>query len=279
MAVNPFAIWYSQEARAYMLLALLTGAAFLAFARSLRAPTRGNLLAWVVLSALAVATHFFAGFAIAPQAILLLWRHRTRASALAVGLVAAAQLAMLPLAISDTSASHGTGWIAKVPVTHRIATTAVEWMAGNLYRRTTLADGLALGAGLVLIIGLLLWFGRRDGEPGRGAMVALVVAACVFVGPLILAGLGQDYFLSRNAIPALVPAVTVLGGRLHGAAAGPGRRRPGGACCSPASRPLRPRSRPIPSCSDPTGVWSPGRWARRRTPGQCSRPTAPPRRR
>ncbi len=217
MAVNPFAIWYSQEARAYMLLALLTGAAFLACTRALRAPTRGNLIAWALFSGLALATHFFAGFAIAPQAILLLWRHRTRATVIAAAVVAAAQLAMLPLAVSDTSASHGTGWIAKVPITHRIATTAVEWVAGNLYRRTTLADGLALGAALVLICGLLLWFGRGgdaegggDGERGGGVMVALVVAGCVLIGPLILAGLGQDFFLSRNAIPALVPAVTVV---------------------------------------------------------------------
>ncbi|MDQ6730797.1 MAG: hypothetical protein M3022_10945, partial [Actinomycetota bacterium] len=216
IAVNPFAIWYSQEARSYMLLALLTGAAFLFFARSLRAPTRGNLAAWAVLCSLAIATHFFAGFAIAPQVILLLWRHRTRATAIAVAVVALAQLAMAPLALGDTSASHGTGWIARVPATARIATTAVEWMAGNLYRRTTLADGLALGAGLVLICGLLLWFGRGEGEGegegerSGGVMVALVVTACMFVGPLLLAGLGQDFFLSRNAIPALVPAATVV---------------------------------------------------------------------
>lgn len=210
IAVNPFAIWYSQEARAYMLLALLSGAAFLAFARSLRAPTRGNLAAWAVLCSLAIATHFFAGFAIAPQVMLLLWRHRTRATVIAGAVVALAQLTMAPLALSDTSVSHGTGWIARVPVPVRIATTAVEWVAGNLYRRTTLADGLALGAGLIVIGGLLLWFGRRDGEPGRGVTAALAVTACMFAGPLVLGALGQDYFLSRNAIPALVPAATVI---------------------------------------------------------------------
>ena len=210
IAVNPFAIWYSQEARAYMLLALLSGAAFLAFARALRAPTRGNLAAWAVLCSLAIATHFFAGFAIAPQVMLLLWRHRTRATVIAAAVVALAQLTMAPLALSDTSVSHGTGWIARVPVPVRIATTAVEWVAGNLYRRTTLADGLALGAGLIVIGGLLLWFGRRDGEPGRGVTAALAVTACLFAGPLILGALGQDYFLSRNAIPALVPAATVI---------------------------------------------------------------------
>ncbi|PZS25309.1 MAG: hypothetical protein DLM59_20490, partial [Pseudonocardiales bacterium] len=96
MTVNPLAIWYGQEARSYMLLAALTGAAFLAFARALRAPSRGNLIAWTAFSALAVMTHFFAGFAIAPQAVLLLWRHRTRAAAIAAAVVAAAVRSVPP---------------------------------------------------------------------------------------------------------------------------------------------------------------------------------------
>ena len=38
VAVNPFMIWYSQEARAYMLLAALTGASFLYFVRARERP-------------------------------------------------------------------------------------------------------------------------------------------------------------------------------------------------------------------------------------------------
>jgi mannosyltransferase len=210
MAVNPFAIWYAQEARSYTLLAAFTGAAFLAFARALRAPSGRNLSAWTTFSVLAVMTHFFAGFAIAPQAVLLLWRHRTRATAVAAAIVAAGQVAMAPFAIADTSAAHGTGWIANIPITHRISMTVVEWGASNLYRRTTLIDGLAAGIVLIAVTVVLLWLGSADGPPRRGALVAAAVAACVFVGPLILAAVGQDYFLSRNEIPALVPVVTVL---------------------------------------------------------------------
>jgi hypothetical protein len=86
----------------------------------------------------------------------------------------------------------------------------VEWTASNLYRRTTLLQGLVLGLVLLVVTGLLLWRGSADGVRRRGAVVAAVVAAGVFVGPLILAAAGQDYFLSRNEIPALVPVIAVL---------------------------------------------------------------------
>ena len=210
MTVNPFAIWYGQEARSYMLLAALTGAAFLAFARAERAPSARNLAVWSLLSALAVMTHFFAGFAIAPQAVLLLWRHRSRRVVLAAGIVAVAQVAMLPFAVADTSSSHGAGWIAAIPLTHRISIAVIEWGGSNLYRRTTLAEGLAIGFVVAVLVVGLLWLGGGQSEPRRGAVIAALVAACVFVGPLVLAAAGQDYFLSRNEIPALVPVITVL---------------------------------------------------------------------
>lgn len=210
MTVNPFVIWYGQEARSYMLLALFTGAAFWAFARAWRIPSRRVLAAWVAFSVLAVTTHFFAGFAIAPQALLLLWRHRTRAIAVTVAIVAAAQVVMLPFAIADTSASHGTGWIAHVPLTHRISMAVVEWGASNLYRRTGLIEGLAAGLVLILVTVALLWLGGGDRQRRRGAVIAAAVGVSVGLGPLILAAAGQDYFLSRNEIPALVPVLTVL---------------------------------------------------------------------
>ncbi len=78
VAVNPFMIWYSQEARAYMLLAALSGASFLWFLRARREPSRRNLAGWAGFSALALMTHFFAGFAVAPEAVWLLWAWRSR---------------------------------------------------------------------------------------------------------------------------------------------------------------------------------------------------------
>jgi uncharacterized membrane protein len=84
VTVNPFLIWYSQEARAYMLLAALSGASFLWFCRARRDPSRRNLAWWAALSSLAVMTHFFAGFAVAPEALWLLWRAHCASAVTAV---------------------------------------------------------------------------------------------------------------------------------------------------------------------------------------------------
>ena len=76
VAVNPFLVWYSQEARSYMLLAALSGASFLWFNRARENPTGRNLAWWTACSSLAVMTHFFAGFLVAPEALWLLWVSR-----------------------------------------------------------------------------------------------------------------------------------------------------------------------------------------------------------
>jgi mannosyltransferase len=207
VAVNPFMIWYSQEARAYMLLTALTGASFLFFARALRDPSRRNLAWWAGLSAAAVMTHFFAGFAIAPEALWLLWKWRRRSTGLAVGVVAVVQAAMLPFAFADTS--HGLSWIAAIHRINRIAQTVSQWGVSNLYRRTTTPESLAVGALLAVAVMLLVCLGG-DAQTRRGAKAAAVIAAVVFVGPLVLGFAGQDYFLARNELPAFIPVMTLL---------------------------------------------------------------------
>src|SRR6202034_1392504 len=72
-ALSPFLVWYSQEAREYMLLTALSGASFLYFARVLRDPSSRNIAWWATFSALALLTHFFAGFLIGPEALWLLY--------------------------------------------------------------------------------------------------------------------------------------------------------------------------------------------------------------
>src|SRR4051795_12417425 len=55
-AVNPLLVWYSQEARAYALLALLGGLSLLFFARLARSVDRRSLALWALFSALALLT-------------------------------------------------------------------------------------------------------------------------------------------------------------------------------------------------------------------------------
>jgi mannosyltransferase len=210
VSFNPFLIWYSQEARAYMLLAALSGASFLWFVRARRRPSRRNLAWWGVWSSLALMTHFFAGFLVGPEALWLLWTARSRAAGAAVGVVALVQVAMLPFALVDTG--HGAGWIAQTPQHIRVSQAVAEWGVSILYRRTTIGEGLLGGAALLVLVGLLLAFGG-DRRTRRGAAVAAAIAGFVWVAPLVLGMLhrGDDYFLSRNVIPAVVPLAVLLG--------------------------------------------------------------------
>ncbi|MGI8712304.1 MAG: glycosyltransferase family 39 protein [Solirubrobacteraceae bacterium] len=78
--VNPFMIWYSQEAREYMLLAVLCSASMLFFARAWRSGRSRDVIWWAIFSALALLTQYFAGFLIAAEGLLLVYRLRSRAS-------------------------------------------------------------------------------------------------------------------------------------------------------------------------------------------------------
>ena len=78
VAVSPVLIWFSQDARAYALVFLLTSLSFLFFARARGGGGRRDLTWWAIFSALAICTHYFAGFVVAPEAAWLLIAARDR---------------------------------------------------------------------------------------------------------------------------------------------------------------------------------------------------------
>ncbi len=206
-AVSPFLIWYSQEARAYALFALLCGLSFLFFARQRRGPSRRDLVLWTVVSALAVLTHFFAGFIVAPEALALLWWQRSRAVAVAVAAVAAVQLALLPLVVGDTG--HPLQWIKAFPLSIRIKQVPVDFALSSLYQSQAVTYGLTGAAVLAGVAAALLAFGAGP-KRRRGTIIAAAVAACVILVPIVLAALGRDYLVPRNLIAAWIPLIVVL---------------------------------------------------------------------
>ena len=69
VASNPLLIWYSQEARSYALLVLLSAVTLWAFAARPGAPDAARRSrAWVIACALALATHYYALLAVVPEA-------------------------------------------------------------------------------------------------------------------------------------------------------------------------------------------------------------------
>jgi uncharacterized membrane protein len=246
VAVNPMLLWYSQEARGYALLALFTAVAALYFVRALRpagdvpgvedaygpvtpGTSRGgrrDLTLWGVFSALALATHYFAIFPIALEAVWLLHRRGRRALA-GLWILVLTGLALVPLLVHQTSLGHAE-WIGDRSLGHRIWEAGVTFVIGEtgdiVSRPETLLP--ALVPLLAVLAGLVLLGARGDREERRAGGWMLAVAAATVLVPLALALIvpGRDYVIARNLLPALVPLLvavaigaTVRGARRAGA--------------------------------------------------------------
>ena len=215
-AFNPLLVWYSQEARAYALAVLLCGLSLACFGRLLRAgqANGGWLIGWALTSALALATHYFAVFLVLPCAALLLWHAERRARVgVAVGAVAVAGAALVPLAAHQASLEL-TSFIGTDPVLRRVAQIPKQLALGFNAPLETLTAAVAL---LVLAAGALVALVRR---PPLGVRDAAVVGGVTVAIPIALALLDVDYLLTRNVLVAWLPLAVV-------AAAGLARSRLG----------------------------------------------------
>jgi len=221
VAVNPMLLWYSQEARGYALLALLCAASALCFVRALDDSGRRESVWWGVFSALALATHYFAIFPIAVEAIWLVAR-RGRAAIAGLGIVALAGLALAPLAIHQMAAGHAE-WISGHALGHRVWESAATFLIGEtgdvIARPEHPLPSLVPFLLAVAALGLILARGAR--EERRAAALPLTLAAAAVAIPLVLAIVApdKDYFLARNLLPAVVPLLiaVAIGVTLRGA--------------------------------------------------------------
>ncbi len=221
-ALSPFMIWYSQEAREYMLTAALAGASVLFFARVWHRPSRRNLVWWAVFSALALLTQYFVVFLVAAEAIGLLYRVRDRACLLAVGAMVVVEATLIPHLVAH--ASHPASWIDGFPLSIRVQQVPVTFGLGTLYQSSFVSYGLLGAAGLAGCVIVLLVIGA-DRAQLRGAGLAAALAAAVLLVPLVLAELGHDYYEARAMMPAWIPLAVVLGA----ACTAPRARAAGGA--------------------------------------------------
>jgi mannosyltransferase len=207
-ALSPFMIWYSQEAREYMLLAALSGMSLLFFARSWRMTSRRNLVWWAVFSGLALLTQYFAAFLIAAEAIGLLWRSRTRETVVAIGALGLLEAALIPHVIPNIGSAH---FIGIVPLGLRVQQVPVTFGLNTLYYQSSIDSYGLLGAAVLAIaVIVLLVIGAKAAEL-RGAGLAALMAGAVLLVPLVLALLGHDDYLARGLIPAWIPLIVVIG--------------------------------------------------------------------
>ncbi|HEY2479889.1 MAG TPA: glycosyltransferase family 39 protein [Solirubrobacterales bacterium] len=224
VAVSPVLIWFSQDARAYALVFLLTALSFLFFARARRSGARSDLAWWGAFSALALATHYFAGFVIVPEAVLLLIGRNRRGAALASLAIVAMAALLGPIALEQSEHAHAA-WIAGQPIGERLERAGAKLVGSDNGDEHGAREGVAIPLGvpaaLAVLAGLLLVW-RGDPDERRGAGLAALVGGSAVLLALLLAAAGRDYFDGRNLLPAFVPLLIVIG-------AGFGIRRAGNA--------------------------------------------------
>jgi 4-amino-4-deoxy-L-arabinose transferase-like glycosyltransferase len=211
VAVNPMLVWFSQEARAYELLVLLAALSALLWLRALDRPRAGRAAAWGAVAALALATHYYAIFLVAPQALwLLLARARgTPARAAAIVPVVVALAALAPLALAQR-ANDSAAFIRDSALATRIVQVPKQLLVGYDSPAETL---LAVLSGVVLLIALAGLWDRIARSPRGGRydddlrLAALLAAALVL--PALAALAGEDHLITRNLL-----AVAPLGAAL-----------------------------------------------------------------
>jgi hypothetical protein len=223
VAVSPVLIWFSQDARAYALVFLLTALSFLFFARARRSRSRRDLAWWAAFSALALAAHYFAGFVVVAEAALLLSGTNRRAVAVALLPILAMGALLLPIALQQRQHAHA-GWIEAQPRGERLERTAAKLVGsdnGNEHgSRAT--DPIPLAVPLLLALAslaLLAAVGSPDER--RTAIAAAAVGGIALILPLALALLGSDYVDGRNLLPVYVPLLILFGAGFGVKRAGP----------------------------------------------------------
>ncbi|HEY4812575.1 MAG TPA: glycosyltransferase family 39 protein [Solirubrobacteraceae bacterium] len=218
VAVNPLFVWYSQEARAYALFVLMGAIAMLCFLRALLEPTAKRMTVFALAGALALLTHYFAVFLLIPMALLLLRNRGTRrAAAPAVGVLALVGIALLPLI--SAQGGHGTQWIGHWPLSERLQAIPQYYLTG--YSGMPLGRGIELLVALPILAALTLGAWRMKMPHPRpqlevsnvrreGVWIALVIAACGVIIPIVLVGFGADYLAPRNLVAAMVPLTAAI---------------------------------------------------------------------
>jgi 4-amino-4-deoxy-L-arabinose transferase-like glycosyltransferase len=213
VAFNPLLAWFSQEARPYALLVLLSGLSFLLFALALERPTGKLLAGWAAASAGAFATHYFAGLVILPELAWLVYRVRPWRRLLpAVAGFAIVPVALIPLVVTQGQLQDYAFVKGEALATRVVAQVPKQWLVGYDAPAETLVVIASVAAALAGV-----WFAR-----GRGRAVALgaAVGLAALAISLVMALFGADYYLSRYVLAAWLPLMLVV-------AAGLGARRAG----------------------------------------------------
>lgn len=226
MALSPFLIYYSTEARAYALLLWLVLVCTLCLLRALDPRRLRWWVAYAVGSCAAMYTHYIAVFFLATLFVWAFWtRPDARRALLAANLAAAiAYIPWLPTLLKDTRSPGNVTIGFLEPFGPQAVRSSLErWSIGHPYVKLASLPGRAAIA--ILVVGLaggLLGVALRARRANGNFALPRLSAGTVFVVVLVLAppaeialysSIGNSVWEPRNLIagwPGLALAVGAL---------------------------------------------------------------------
>ena len=208
-AVNPFQVYYSQEARMYMLAAVLAAAAVLALIRFVESRSAAALVALVVLEAAGLYTHYSFVFVVVVVNLAYLLSLRTprldRGQVLG-WIVAQAAVVLLYLPWLPTALRQVTSWPGPSPQDPFFQALADTWRW--LVLGPTIETGQAavplLAATFLAVVGLFGWSRRHVWKP-----ILLAVWLAVPVVSILALGLYREAYL-KFLLVASPPVMLLL---------------------------------------------------------------------
>ncbi len=214
VALNPLLVWYSQEARSYILAALFVTLSVAFFARSLERLDTRSLALWALACALALCSHYFALFFVLPQAAWLVYSDpRSNRALAATAAIAAVALALIPLAVTQQGEDRRDGF-ADLALPGRVGEVALDYSAGEdpdplaAGSRVDTVQIVAGVGGALAVLGAAGLALRRGTEHERRAWLLAAGIAALGVGlPALAALAGLDFLKPRNAMAGVVPVL------------------------------------------------------------------------
>jgi len=215
LALSPYAIFYSQEARPYALMMLLVALSTLGALGIASGRGRGWWAPYAVAAVGAVYTHYTAIFALAAQAAWLVWvRRDARGPLLALHLGMA--VAYLPWLPSVDAKGLQAAVLGSSFAPRSFLTVLGHVFPGQAFLPLETVPGLvwAVLALLGVLAAAALVAGGRKAAPGRRTTLLLLVALATPVGLGLYALVTGDTLLSARNLAASVPAGAALLGVL-----------------------------------------------------------------
>lgn len=229
LALSPFAIWYSDEARNYATLMFLIALSLYALMRAIRDDGRRWWALYAVCACAALWCHYTAVFVVAAEGLWLLWTQvgRRRLVLILQAAIVAGWLPWLPGYLSQRQNDLGIHIVELFgPLTPgRAFTVPLQALVGHpliALRVLPGGKGLVLAlAVIILVLGAVIAVRRAPPalpplRPDHG--LVLILALATPVGVVLYALAGTSLLIPRN-LSASVPALVVLAAALVGALA------------------------------------------------------------